>query len=81
VLDDFNQEILALLSKRGKVGWELLNWAAFCGYERIVQRLLEKGADIAGKDRSGLTALSWAAMGGARGGGEATARERGRHGV
>ena len=44
------------------MGWGLLHWAAFCGHERIVQRLLEKGADIAGKDRSGQTALSWAAM-------------------
>ena len=42
--------------------WRLLHWAAFCGYESIVQRLLEKGADIDGKDRSGQTALSRAAM-------------------
>ena len=59
---DFNQEILALLSKQNKVGWGLLNWAAFCGHERVVQRLLEKGADFAGKDRSGRTVLSRAAI-------------------
>src|SRR5271163_1121233 len=59
---NFNQEILALLSKRDKVGWGLLYWAAFYGHERVVQRLLEKGADVAGKDRSGRTALSLAAM-------------------
>jgi ankyrin repeat protein len=46
-LGDFNQEILALLSRRDKVGWGLLHWAAFCGYERVIQRLLEKGADVA----------------------------------
>ena len=51
-----------MLSKRDKVGWGLLYWAAFCGHERVVQRLLEKGADVAGKDRSGQTALSRAAM-------------------
>src|SRR5690242_4187081 len=59
---DFNQEILALLSTKDKIGWSLLHWAAFCGHERIVQRLLEKGADVARKDRSGQTVLSWAAM-------------------
>ena len=51
-----------MLSEQDKVGWGLLHWAAFCGYERVVQRLLEKGANIAGKDRSGQTALSRAAM-------------------
>jgi ankyrin repeat protein len=50
-----------LLSRRDK-GWGLLHWAAFCGYERVVQRLLEKGADVAGKNGSGQTALSRAAM-------------------
>ena len=44
------------------MGWNVLHWAAFCGYERVVQRLLEKGADIAGKNRSGQTALSRAAI-------------------
>ena len=58
VSDGFNQEILALLSKRDKADWELLHWAAFWGYERIIQRLLEKGADIAREDRSRHTALS-----------------------
>jgi ankyrin repeat protein len=53
---------LALLSKRDKAGLGSLHWAAFCGYERVVQQLLEKGADVAGKDRYGLTALSQAAM-------------------
>jgi hypothetical protein len=62
VLGGFNQEILALLSKRDKIGWGLLYWAAFYGHERVVQRLLNKGADVAGKDRSGQTALSRAAM-------------------
>jgi ankyrin repeat protein len=61
-LGNFNQEILASLPKWDKVDWELLCWAAFCGHERVVQRLLEKGADITGKDRSGETALSRAAM-------------------
>src|SRR4051794_40923222 len=46
----FNQEILSLLSKREKTYRELLHWAAFWGYERVVQRLLEKGADIDRKD-------------------------------
>src|SRR2546421_12370782 len=59
---DFNQEILALLPKRDKVGWELLHWAAFCGHERVVQRLLEKGADVARKDRYERTALFPAVM-------------------
>jgi ankyrin repeat protein len=40
----------------------LLYWAAFYGHEKVVQRLLEKGADIAGKDRFRQTALSWAAI-------------------
>ena len=44
------------------MGWRLLHWTAFCGYERIVQRLLEKGADIAERDRYGQTALSRAAI-------------------
>jgi Ankyrin repeats (many copies) len=61
-LGSFNQEILALLSKRDKVGWGSLRWAAFCGYERVIQRLLEKGADIDEKDRYGHTALSQAAV-------------------
>ena len=34
-----------MLSKQDKVGWGLLNWEAFCGHERVVQRLLEKGAE------------------------------------
>src|ERR1700733_9463781 len=60
---DFNQEILALLSKRDKEGWELLHWAAFCGHERVVQRLLEKGADVESEDiYEGTTPLWWAAM-------------------
>src|SRR2546423_1236655 len=41
----FNQEILSLLSKRDKTYSELLHWAAFWGYERVVQRLLDKVAD------------------------------------
>ena len=51
-----------MLSKWDKGGWRLLHWAAYCGYERVVQRLLEKGADIAGKGRYGRTALSRAAI-------------------
>jgi ankyrin repeat protein len=51
-----------LLSKRDTVGWRLLHWAALCGYERVVQRLLENGADIAEGDRYQRTALYWAAM-------------------
>ena len=51
-----------MLSKRDKVDGGLLRWVAFCGHKRVVQRLLEKGADIAGKNRFGRTALSWAAM-------------------
>src|ERR1700733_13119475 len=62
VSGNFNQEGLALLSKRDKAGWGLLHWAAFCGHEREGQRLLEKEADIAKKDRSGQTALSTAAI-------------------
>jgi ankyrin repeat protein len=62
VSGNFNLEVLALLSKRDKAGWGLLHWAAFCGYERVVQRLLEKEANIARKDRSGQTALSTAAL-------------------
>jgi ankyrin repeat protein len=49
----FNQEILALLSKRDKIGWPLLNWAACHGHEKVVQRLLKKGADVAERDGSG----------------------------
>jgi ankyrin repeat protein len=58
----FNQEILALLSKRDKGDWRLLHWAAFYGCARVVQQQLEKGADIARQDRFGQTALSSAAM-------------------
>ena len=47
---------------RDKVDLGLLHWTAYCGYERIVQRLLEKGAYIAEKDRYGQTALSCAAI-------------------
>ena len=35
----------------------LLHWAAFCGHESIVQRLLENGVDVAWKDRHGQTAM------------------------
>jgi ankyrin repeat protein len=69
-----------LLPKRDKVGWKLLHWAAFCGHERVVQRLLEKGADVAGKDRYGLTALFPAVMKGHEAVVELL-RERGRRGV
>jgi ankyrin repeat protein len=48
---NFNHEILTLLSKQDKIGWRLLHWAAFYGHERVVQRLLKKGADVAGKGR------------------------------
>src|SRR5277367_4379416 len=72
----FNQEILALLSKRDKAGWGLLHWAAFWGYERVVQRLLEKRTDIARKDRSGQTALSTVAIKGQ----EAVVESKDRHG-
>ena len=53
-----------MLSKRDKVGWMLLHWAAFYGHERVVQRLLEKGADVDSRDRYGHTPLSWAAWNG-----------------
>jgi ankyrin repeat protein len=39
----------------------LLHWAASCGHESIVQRLLEMGADVAEKYRSRQTALLLAA--------------------
>ena len=51
-----------MLSRQDKAGWGFLHWAASCGYERVVQRLLERGADVARKNRSGQTALSRAAM-------------------
>jgi ankyrin repeat protein len=41
--------ILALLSKQDKIGWRLLHWSAFYGHERVVQQLLKKGADVAGR--------------------------------
>ena len=69
-----------MLSKRDKVGWGLLYWAAFYGHERVVQRLLEKGADVAGKDRYGLTALFPAVMKGHEAVVELL-RDRGRRGV
>jgi ankyrin repeat protein len=53
----------------------LLHWAAFCGYKRIVQRLLEKGTDIAVKNRSGQTALSRAAMKGHEKGADVESKE------
>src|SRR5277367_5111474 len=61
VSGDFNQEILALLPKRDKIGWELLHWAAFCGHEAVVKLLLEKGANVEYKSGNGCTALWWAA--------------------
>jgi hypothetical protein len=58
---NFNQEILTLLSKWDNVSWRLLHWAAFCGYERVAQRLLEKGADVECRSNGGQTPLRWAA--------------------
>ncbi len=34
-------------------------WAAFWGYTDVVSLLLEKGADINARDRTGKTALMW----------------------
>jgi hypothetical protein len=41
-----------------------LNWAAEYGRNRVVEFLLEKGADPAAQDHHGQTALHWAAIGG-----------------
>ena len=46
------------------MSWGLLPWAAFCGHERVVQRLLEKGADVESKDAAGQTPLLRAAENG-----------------
>jgi ankyrin repeat protein len=62
VLGGFNQGVLELLTERNMVGRNLLHWAAFYGHERLVQRLLEKKMDVAGKDSFGRTVLSRAAM-------------------